>query len=99
MARKELEKHGGGTTRIGVDFVLPTSLGPLKPGDRVTLQVLHACGGYRRLMKKRGRAERAPHDILIPPDRVTVPLLSNKLEFVVTKAMLASAFSEREQEE
>ena len=78
-----------GTRKMGVGFGLPASLGPLKAGDRVTLQVLYTPSRYQRITKNRwpDKLARAMMDLL--PDMVSLPQLSNKLEFVVTEAMLA----------
>ena len=88
----EMIKHPQGRTlslrrEMRVTFGVPVSLGPLKPGARVALQVLYTPVEYQQVWKTRDR-ERPLSSTIGVPDFVTVPLLSNRLEFVVTKGMV-----------
>lgn len=69
-------------------LALPDSLGSLKPGDRVGVQVLYCPDGYLPVAAKRGHGVN-PLNALFGPDRLAVPIESNRVEFVVTEAMLA----------
>ncbi len=72
--------------RMRLRFVLPRSLGQLHRGDTVTLQVLYCPAGIEQLPKSRiemlGVTQRIGTD-------EAVPILSNRLEIVVSQAMLA----------
>jgi hypothetical protein len=81
-----------------IAFGLPDDLGPLKAGDHIALQVLYAPGGYTWIVKSTPHSPwpllqaqfegSAPHP---------APLLSNRLEFVLTAEQLRQADHPREQ--
>lgn len=70
-----------GTKEMKVALRLPTYLGRLKAGDKVTLQVMHCDGGYSRLS---GEAVAQ----LVNAWPAFAPMLSNELTFTVTREML-----------
>jgi len=72
--------------RMTVAFGLPDDLGPVKPGDRLAVQVLYAPAGYDFIVEGPARQMNRP----VAGDRASrVPLLSNRLEFTLTAALAA----------
>lgn len=80
----------GKSRQMTVALNLPDSLGTLKKGDRVAVQVLYMPGGYADVPKDRppGMAQMQIIARLLDA-KIPRPLLSNKLEFSVTEPMLA----------
>ena len=71
------------TSEMIVTFNYPTSLGAVKEGDKIALQVLYAPDGF----------DFDPEAMLLQESvrwRVSAPVLSNKIEFPVTKEMIAA---------
>jgi hypothetical protein len=68
---------------VKVAFGLPYNVQSVKPGDVVGVQVLYSPSFLQTLPKSRGRDQL--HDALWAgdPDVAAVPLLSNRIEFVV----------------
>ena len=76
-----------------VGFGLPASLGEVSAGDRIGLQVLYCPEMYRQVPRESWQAnerqmmvQRADHF-----DVASVPLLSNRIDFTVTREMLEKA--------
>ena len=74
------------TVRVGFD--LPKDLGLLKEGDRVKLQVLYNSHGYLPITTHRPEGE-VVRMMLLGEDEPAPPLLSNVLEFTITKELLS----------
>ena len=72
---------------IRVAFALPGTLGKLKPGDKIALQVMYSPTRIQQIPGNRFTEKQlfARECSTVP----NVPLLSNRLEFVVQEAMLA----------
>lgn len=73
-----------------VGFGLPDHLGKLKAGDRVALQVLYSADGYERV-NQAAAASTQQMQRLERWGRAARPLLSNRLEFELTEALLRQA--------
>jgi len=71
--------------QMKVGFRLPDDVRPLKPGTKVTVQVMYSQAGYNRVWRHRGRMLRAA----LPGWPASQPMLSNHLTFPVDKKMLA----------
>ena len=82
---KEISRKLRDTKQIDVAFALPDDLGKLKVGTKVTLQVM-VCND--RSEPLRGQRQRLLHATLIHRWPAPQPLLSNRLTFPVTQAML-----------
>ena len=78
------------TNGFRVGLGLPESLGKLKPGDRVGLQVLYCPAGFDRVSKT-GAMKQLMEQVAAAS---AVPLLSNNLEFELTRELLAAARAE-----
>jgi hypothetical protein len=72
-----------------LDFGLPKTLGSLKAGDTVGLQVLYSPAIIEQLPKTWGGAARMAA-VSLETHTARFPLLSNRLEFMVTESMLES---------
>ena len=74
---------------MNVTFALPQTLGELKAGDRVALQLMYCPAGikpcFTEVAAKKGRQIFVPR-IIAHPD--TLPRLSDKIEIEVTEQML-----------
>lgn len=76
--------------QMQVTFGLPDTLGELKVGDKVALQVLYVPDGYEALPKSAIQQEAMKaRRFRDNEDTIPVPMLSNRLEFTLTAAMLA----------
>jgi hypothetical protein len=83
-------KSGLPTRETHVILALPQYLGDLKPGDRAALEVLYTPRRFQ-LVRRPGHEAIEVLDILerLPEvEVVRVPMLSNRIEFVVTQQML-----------
>ncbi|MBM4039990.1 MAG: hypothetical protein FJ290_15915 [Planctomycetes bacterium] len=74
---------------LRIPAALPQALGPVKPGDKIALQVMYCPAGFKVLGDRARRQERVKcgADCFFPAFQ---PLLSNRLEFPATKAMTES---------
>ncbi len=72
-------------TEARLPLILPQALGRLKAGDKVGLQVLYSPAMLRPLTADRNHEQL---EALAAAEPVNVPLLSNRLDFAVTEAML-----------
>jgi hypothetical protein len=74
---------------LRIPAALPQTLGPVKPGDKVALQVMYCPAGFKELgvLARRQELEKSGADCFLPAFQ---PLLSNRLEFEATKAMAVS---------
>ena len=91
LAERQFAHSGFGqmrqTNEFRVGLGLPESLGKLKRGDRVGLQVLYCPAGFDRVSKT-GAMKQLMEQMAAAS---AVPLLSNHLEFELTKELLAAA--------
>ena len=90
-AGKNLAQNGwriSSGKEMAIPFILPKTLGQLKAGDKLTLQLMYTPAG----MKQVDAADAKPAQPLFVPRIVahpaTLPRLSDKLEIVVTDEML-----------
>jgi hypothetical protein len=72
---------------MSVPIGLPAHLGELKPGDRVSLQLLYVPNGFDLLPRDEAKLM-AQHAISTGRDAVIVPLTSNRVEIAVTEDLL-----------
>ena len=83
--------HGNGlviyVNEHRVKFGLPDILGTLKAGDKVALQVMYSPGKYRIAVLAKGAALGAMRSV-VKDGVARVPMVSNRIEFAVTQAML-----------
>ena len=78
----------GATELMQVSWNFPDDLGEIKAGDKLKLQVLYCPTGYECLMKTPSSG--AAIAMMASETAVPRPLLSNVLEIVVTKELLAA---------
>ena len=71
---------------LRIPAALPQTLGPVKPGDRIALQVMYCPAGFKVLgdLARRQELVKCGADGFFPAFQ---PLLSNRLEFQATSAM------------
>ena len=74
-------------SKVEVKFGLPGNLGDAKVGDKVMLQVLYCSGGFEAVSDKADSQDLEAVQDASEKDAMDLAI-SNKLEFVVTEAML-----------
>jgi len=74
------------TDTITVRFDLPDFLGDLRPGDRIGLQLLHSPDGFDPAPS--GVMQMQHQLMQAQTDHDEWPMLSNRIEFVMTAALL-----------
>jgi hypothetical protein len=88
-AEQIAEALGGNSKPVPIPLALPVTLGALKPGDRVALQVMFCPSGFTELDRWGCRGRDSGADDGFYP--AFPPLFSNRLEFAVTPAMIPQA--------